>query len=138
MAIRRKVKKSKFKAKTSREKHAGKALFGLAKVPKSMHNRERNLDAALAYSVPILGGLLAHFHNPDDDLVKFHSAQSVAWGASILIVTFLLAISIIGAVLLPLWWLISMLTWIMLMLKAYSGEYYELPIVGKYAQKAIR
>ena len=138
MAKKKASKKMKAKTVKAVKVHKGKAMFGLMKVPHTMHSRERNLDAALAYSIPVLGGILAHFHNPDDDLVKFHSAQSVAWGVSILLVTYLLALSIIGVVLLPLWWLISMLTWIALMLKAYNGEFYALPVVGKYAQEAVQ
>ncbi len=136
----RKVKtRTTVKAKpTNKKEHKGKAMFGLMKVPHTMHNRERNLDAALAYSIPVLGGVLAHFHNPDDDLVKFHSAQSVTWGVTVLLVTYILAITLVGAFLLPLWWLVSMLTWVMLMLKAYSGEFYALPVIGKYAKEAIQ
>lgn len=134
----KKLKARIVKAKpTNKKEHKGKAMFGLMKVPKAMHSRERNLDAALAYSIPVLGGLLAHYHNPDDDLVKFHSAQSVAWGVAIVIVSYVLMITIIGAFLLPLWWLVALLSWVMLMLKAYNGEYYALPVVGKYAQEAI-
>lgn len=142
MAVKKKAVSRKVKARAkakpvAKKEHKGKAMFGLMKVPHAMHNRERNLDAALAYSIPVLGGLLAHYHNPDDNLVKFHSAQSVAWGVTIFVVTYVLAITIVGAFLLPLWWLVSMLTWIMLMLKAYDGEFYALPIIGKYAKQAI-
>jgi uncharacterized membrane protein len=46
-------------------------------------------------------------------------------------------IPFIGWVLIPILGVITLIVWILLMVKAYQGEYYKLPVIGDMAEQKL-
>jgi len=106
-----------------------------------------NLTAALAYLtfVPAILFLLLNPYNKNP-FVRYHSVQCLlAWGAAILaaivlklvgLVLFL--IPVVGPLLVVLTWVIAGLAalslWLVLVVKAFQGERFQLPMLGQFAE----
>ena len=96
------------------------------------------VSALLAYLLGIVGGIVFYAISKDS-YVRFHSMQSIMlWivMAVIWVVIFVIGIFIPFIVLID--WLIGLAffaIWIVLMIKAYGGEKYKLPIIGDMAEK---
>ena len=102
-----------------------------------------NLAAALAYLLGFLSGILFLVIEKESQFVRFHALQSTTVFLVIFVATVLTntlwAIPLIG-------WLISILLnmllvpltlifWLFLMFKAYSGERVKLPSLGDLAEQ---
>jgi len=67
--------------------------------------------------------------------VKFHAMQSTITFLSLFVISFILRlIPIIGLLVYPIW-ILTLILWLLLMIKALRGERYSLPIVGKMAEE---
>jgi uncharacterized membrane protein len=109
-----------------------KATFGL----------DENIASALCYLLIWLTGLIFYLVEKDNKTVKFHALQSIITFLPLQIIYWILAYT--------LWWtgityfltmlvgLIMFILWIVLMIKAYQGEKYKLPIVGDIAENATK
>jgi uncharacterized membrane protein len=65
---------------------------------------------------------------------RFHAMQSTITFLSLFIISFILGfIPVIGLLVYPIW-ILSLILWLILMVKALQGERYSLPIVGKMAE----
>jgi uncharacterized membrane protein len=65
--------------------------------------------------------------------VKFHAMQSTITFLGLFVISFVISwIPIINLLVYPIW-LLSLILWLILMIKALKGERYLLPIVGKMA-----
>ena len=65
--------------------------------------------------------------------VKFHAMQSTITFLSLFVISSILGlIPIISLLVYPIW-ILSLILWLLLMIKALRGERYSLPIVGKMA-----
>ena len=110
---------------------------------KSSTGLDPNLAAALAYLLGFLTGILFLVIEKDSKFVRFHALQSTMVFLVIFVVTvftnILWVIPLIG-------WLISLLLnillvpvtlilWLFLMFKAYSGEKFKLPVLGDLAEQ---
>ncbi len=70
--------------------------------------------------------------------VRFHAMQSIlSFGFLFVINIVLHFIPFIGWALVPILGIVSLIVWILLMVKAYKGEYYKLPVVGDMAEQKI-
>ena len=109
---------------------------------------QANMAALLSYLAGWITGLIFFLIEKDNKFVRFHAMQSiVVFGAfSILgIVISILAsffILIHAYFLLPLFglastllWLFALVLWVVLMVKAYQGEKFKLPVAGDIAEK---
>lgn len=105
---------------------------------------QRNVAGLLCYVLGWLTGLIL-FLMEKDPFVRFHAAQSVALFGGLHILNIVLGI--VGGIL-RIWWLVSpllglislvsLVAWVFMMVKAYNGEYYKLPIVGDMAEKFVQ
>ncbi|RSK29373.1 hypothetical protein EJF36_13040 [Bacillus sp. HMF5848] len=108
------------------------------KEEKSSTGLEVNIAGLLCYILGIFTGILFLVIEKESTFVKFHAMQSVITSAFLFVITTVLSfIPIIG-------WLISLLLsplclilWIVLMLQAYKGKKFKLPIVGDIAEKQV-
>ena len=117
-------------------------------VEKSSTGLDANVAAALAY-IPIVG-LVFLVIEKGSRFVKFHSVQSLVFCAA-LFVTYI-ALTIVGfmAAMVPVlgWiasfglffvWLAlcigSFVAWIILVIKAFQGEWFKLPYIGNIAEQ---
>ena len=97
-----------------------------------------NLAGSLCYALGIITGLFFFLTEKKNKFVRFHSLQAIFFSVVWLIlqvaigVVFSLA-PFLFRLLLPLINLVGVIFWVILMVKAYQGEYFLLPVLGKMA-----
>lgn len=109
-----------------------KASFGL----------DENVVSALCYLAVWITGIIFYLVEKDNKTVKFHAIQSVLTFLPLNILYWILAsvfwwsgiIYILGTII----GIIMFILWIVLMIKAYQGEKYKLPVVGDIADNATK
>lgn len=102
----------------------GKTALGLPK----------NTTAALAYVLGWLSGLVVFLVEKEDKFVRFHALQSiVVFG----FFNVLVMVPVVGWMLSPLVFIVSLVTWILCLVKAYQGEKFKLPVVGNFVEKQV-
>ncbi len=99
---------------------------------------KENLVGALCYVLGIITGLFFFLTEKKNKFVRFHSLQAIFFSVVWLILQAVLGVlfSFIPSllkVLLSLVNLAGVVFWIILMVKAYRGEYFLLPVLGKMA-----
>ena len=95
-----------------------------------------NVAALLSYLAGILTGIIFYLLEKENKFVRFHAMQSIiVFGAFFVLNIVLGFIPVIGWSLIPLVGVVQLILWIILMVKAYKGERFKLPIVGDMAEK---
>lgn len=95
-----------------------------------------NIEGLLCYFLGFITGLVFYIVEKKNKFVKFHAMQSiVVFGGMFVINLLLLFIPILGVLIGTLLSLLSIVLWVLLMIKAYQGEYFKLPIAGGIAEK---
>ena len=103
---------------------------------KSSTGMEENVAGLLCYLVTWVSGLVFFMIEKDSKFVKFHAMQSIiTFGALIIIMWVAAVIPFVGWVISALAGILILVLWIVLMIKAYKGEKYKLPIAGDLAEK---
>lgn len=111
---------------------------------------EPKLAGALSYLLTWLTGIIFLLTNKEDNFVRFHAWQAIAFGVSTVIAWFVIFIfftvvafipiigGIIAGILATLVWIVFsigfLILWIVLMIKAYQGQRFKLPVIGDYAE----
>ncbi len=110
---------------------------------------EPNVSVALAYILAPITGILFFALEKTNRFVRFHAAQSIA--TSVIIILLSIGVSMISSILvfIPVlgWIAVLLLTlglsfgtfilWVLLMVKAYQGQEWELPVAGGFARKMV-
>ncbi len=105
---------------------------------------EPNVAALLAYLLDIVGGLIFFLIEKDDKFVRFAGAQSMALGiANLAMVWMIIPIFSgltlgFGVIIYPVYILAYIALRVVLMVKAYQKQEWELPIIGKIARSFIK
>ena len=86
-----------------------------------------NTAAALTYLAGWITGIVFLLTEKEDKFIRFQAAQSTALFGSITIISL---IPFIGQLLALVIWPMSLILWVVLMVKAYNNERFELPIIG--------
>ena len=95
-----------------------------------------NLAALLSYLVGPITGIIFYLVEKENKFVRFHAMQSIiAFGFLWVLNAVLVVIPVIGWAIMPIVGVVSLILWIFLMVKAYQGDYFKLPIVGDIAEK---
>lgn len=107
---------------------------------KTASGLDENVAGALTYALGWITGLFFVLTESSNKFVRFHAFQSlmlfgglsVAWLVSMSIppIGWVLAFLVIPVV--------SAVLWLLLMLKAYQGERYKVPVVGEAAESRTR
>lgn len=111
---------------------------------------DANVAALLSYVLTWVTGLIFFLVEKENRFVRFHAMQAILFGASwfIIAIVFMfisvtLALMDIGILSLLFWpirlifWLGFFAVWIMLLIKAYQGQMFKLPIIGKMAEGIV-
>jgi uncharacterized membrane protein len=105
---------------------------------------EPNVAGLLCYILGWITGLIFFLLEKENEFVRFHAKQSiVVFGAfsAVSILLFILGwipyIGVLFFVLNVLIGILSLVLWVMLMVKAYQGERYKLPWAGDFAEKHL-
>jgi len=116
--------------------------------PTSM-GMDANVAAGLSYLFSIVGGLIFYFGEKQNRFVRFHAMQSILFNA-FWIVLFIVLFTVQSflyatVILIPVRFVFTCLTillplallavWIVLMVYAFQGKYFKLPVLGDYAEK---
>ena len=104
------------------------------------YNLDPNSEAALAYLISPITGIVVYVLEKDNKFVRFHAMQSILFGVSMFVlwnVGIALIPFIIGSVIAPLLSIGIFLLWLLLMWKAYNNVEWELPILGKIAHNQV-
>ena len=95
---------------------------------------EENVAGFFCYLLGFITGIIFLAIEKKSSFVKFHAMQSTITFLSLFIISLILGfIPIIGLLVYPIW-ILSLILWLILMVKALQGERYSLPIVGKMAE----
>jgi uncharacterized membrane protein len=119
-----------------------------ANVPPVAHQQmAENIAGLLCYSLGWITGLIFYFVDKRP-FVRFHAAQSIVTFAGLHIISFALGIIFgvsllvsgvagfsLGSALYSLIGLVGFVLWILLMIKAYQGERFRVPIAADLADK---
>lgn len=117
---------------------------------------DENVAGALCYLFGFLTGLVFYLLEERNEFVRFHAVQSMLvfgglLGLSIVFNVIILFLELIPGVgwvfaagfglLTAMFWLVAgplaLILWLVLMVKAYKGERYELPVVGSTASRYV-
>jgi uncharacterized membrane protein len=111
---------------TEESKNLGETSIGM----------QPNLEALLSYFFGFITGLVFYLVERKNKFVRFHAMQSmlVFGGLAVLNLIFIF-IPILGILISIFLSLLGVVLWIILMIKAYQGEYFKLPVVGDIAEK---
>jgi uncharacterized membrane protein len=97
-----------------------------------------NVAAMLCYLAGWITGLIFFLIEKDNRFVRFHALQSlITFGGLTVLFIFLGFIPLIGWMLFPVLAILQLVLWILLMVKAYQGEQFKLPVIGDLAEKNI-
>ena len=103
---------------------------------KTSMDLEENIAGLLCYVLTWITGIIFLVLEKKNKFVRFHALQSIATFLPLMVITWILRLIPFVGVIMS--WLISVLSvilWVILMVKAYKGEKYKLPIVGDFAEK---
>lgn len=97
---------------------------------------KENVAALLCYLAGWVTGLIFILLEQENKFVRFHAMQSIiVFGALSVIGVFLGFVPFFGAFLSGTVGLIGFVLWIVLMIRAYQGVHYKLPIAGDLAEQ---
>ncbi|MCJ7478846.1 MAG: DUF4870 domain-containing protein [Candidatus Nanohaloarchaeota archaeon QJJ-7] len=117
----------------------------MANEPEATFGLDENLAGALCYVLGFITGAIFYLSEDENEFVRFHAVQSIItflgiWIVSIVLgmlsgVLFFVGIGMLMGLVTTLIYLIGLALWLLLMFKAYEGERYKLPLVGRMAEK---
>ncbi len=103
---------------------------------KTSMGMQPNVAAFLSYLVGFVTGIIFYVLEKENKFVRFHAMQSIIFSAPLFVLNTVLGfIPVLGWILMSLISLGAIILWILLMIKAYQGEYFKLPIIGDIAEK---
>ena len=122
---------------------------------KSSTGLDENIAALLTYIFGWVSGLIFFLIEKDSKLVRFHAMQSILFNVIVAIIVFIGwiitavlvvilaqiadAMGAIAGLLATLIWLVLaiglLITFIMLLVRAYQGKFFKLPFIGDMAEK---
>ena len=103
---------------------------------KTSLNLDEKIEGLLCYLGIWITGLIFYLLESDNKFVRFHAMQSIIVFLPVsILITIFWWIPIIGWILSPLISIIMFVLWVILMIKAYQGEKFKLPIAGDIAEK---
>ncbi|SFE59259.1 DUF4870 domain-containing protein [Alteribacillus iranensis] len=99
---------------------------------------DENVAGLLCYLGGVMTGIIFILIEKENRFVRFHALQSIfTFGILFVVYIVLTALPVIGwmigLILAPL----SVIVWIVLMIKAYQGRQWKLPVVGDMADKQL-
>lgn len=97
---------------------------------------DENVAGFLCYLLGFITGIVFLIVEKRSRFVRFHAKQSTIAFLGLFIIKLILSpIPLLNLLIFPLW-VLALILWLILMVKALRGERYRLPIVGKWAEDA--
>ena len=106
----------------------------------------RNLVAALSYLLGFITGIVILLVEKDDKFIRFHAWQSTVTFGGLFVVNILIGLifaplgifEVLGRFIDTVLFVISVIIWLVSMVKAYRGKVYKWTITGKLAENWTR
>jgi uncharacterized membrane protein len=96
---------------------------------------DENVAGFFCYLLGFITGIVFLVVEKESAFVKFHAKQSTITFLGLFVMILLFGwIPVVGILI----WILSLILWLILMVKALRGEKYRLPIVGKMAEEKTR
>ncbi len=106
--------------------------------PKSSTGLDENLAGLLCYLAGFITGIIFLILEKNNKTVRFHAMQSIIVFGGLFILNIVLGwvpiIGFLAGLLIP---ILTLVLWIVLMVKAYQGQKFKLPVVGDIAEKQV-
>lgn len=109
---------------------------------------EPNVAALLAYLFLGVGGLVIYLIEKENKFVRFAAMQSIVLAVALVAFQIIFAVLLmpilftgLGVLLSLISWVVYVgfvVVWVMLMVKAYQNEEWELPVIGKIARNVVK
>jgi uncharacterized membrane protein len=100
---------------------------------------DQNIEGALCYFFGWVTGIVFLLAEKENRFVRFHAMQSIVTFVPLTVAWIVLSfIPIIGWVLLFPLGIIWLILWVLLMVMAFQGKQYKLPIAGAYAEAHLK
>lgn len=107
-----------------------------ATMERSSLGMDANLAAVLSYVFGIISGVLVFLLEKHSRLVRFHAMQSILFSGTLFIASLVAGILPgIGDLLKLVIGLGGIVLWIVLMVQAYQGRLFKLPVLGDIAER---
>ncbi|RLE09276.1 hypothetical protein DRJ00_04610 [Candidatus Aerophobetes bacterium] len=102
-------------------------------------NLKENVVGALCYVLGWITGIVFLIVEKKNRFVRFHAMQSLVTFLSLSVIRWIFRwIPFVGRGISVLIWILSLILWLVLMIKAYQGEMYKLPIIGDFAEGLLK
>jgi len=98
---------------------------------------EASVEALLCYLVGFITGIVFLVIEKENKYVRFHAMQSIIAFGFLFILSYVIAFMPFLVMLTPIVSIVTIILWIIMMIKAYQGEKFKLPIAGDIAEKNI-
>lgn len=98
---------------------------------------DANIAGLLCYLGGFITGILFYVLEKQNRFVRFHAMQSIVAFGGLLVLQIAVGFLPFLGFILPLISLASFILWVLLMIKAYQGEMFKLPVLGDLAEKQI-
>jgi uncharacterized membrane protein len=103
---------------------------------KSSLGMDANAAALLSYLLGVITGIIFYVLEKENKFVRFHAMQSIiVFGVLFVISIIGGVIPVIGPFIAVIANLTSLVLWVILMIKAFQGEKFKLPIAGDIAEQ---
>ena len=103
---------------------------------KNASGLKENVAGLLCYALGWVSGLILYLIETDNKFVRFHAVQSIIVFGFLNIAGIVFGwMYYIGIVMSSMIGLLSFVLWVVLMVKAYQGIMYKLPVAGDLAEK---
>ena len=105
---------------------------------KTSTGMNQNVAGLLCYLAGWITGLIFFLIEKENRFVRFHAMQSIITFGSLTVIFMILGfIPFVGWMLMPILAILQLILWIVLMVKAYQGQLFKLPMIGDIAEKNI-
>ncbi len=99
---------------------------------------DENVAGLLCYVLVWISGLAFFLLETENKFVRFHALQSIVVFGVLTVASLVLSfIPVVGGFFFAVIWLLGVVLWIVLMIKAYQGIRYKLPWAGDFAEKRL-
>ncbi len=114
-----------------------------AEASKTSTGLDQGVSVLLAYLFGWIGGLIFFLIEKENRFVRFHAMQSILLSVTFIVLWIALTIFglipvigwLISVLLIPVMFLGNVALVIVLIVKAYQGQWFKLPVLGDYADK---
>jgi uncharacterized membrane protein len=98
---------------------------------------KKTTSGALAYVLGPITGIIFLIIDKDP-FVQFHAMQSIVVFVVLFVLQWVLGITIVLFPLAAIVWVVSFVLWLVLIYKAWQGEEWEVPVLGKVARNLLK